>query len=282
MRSGPFKWLLCAGLLALLAPVASAQNSRQLEYQLRNVEVIERIGEPIPLELEFIDNEGRGVTLSQYFKPGRPVLITLNYANCPRLCSLQLHELAKAMRSLDWRPGGEFTVLTVSVDPSESYEDAKTAKNRYLNALGDAKADHGWHFLVWPDEAHVRALADALGFGYRFDEKTGEYIHKAAAFIVTGEGVISHYLRNLNYDARDMQARLKESAEGKLGQPSEDDTGFGLNCFTFEYTDNMGRAFWYMRIGGIGIVLFVVSFVGYWWIYELRKSRQQRLKAEAT
>jgi protein SCO1/2 len=276
------KWVIGAALLALASPLLPAQTNRQLQYELRGVEVTERIGEKIPLDLEFVDNEGRNVTLAQYFKPGRPVLITLNYARCPRLCSLQLDELAKSFQPMEWVPGNEFVALTVSIDPEETFERAKTAKNRYLGAVGKAEADKGWHFLVWPDESHVRALAESLGYSYRFDPDTGEYRHKAAAFVVTGEGVISHYLRNLNYDARDVQARLAESAEGKLGQISEDETGFGLNCFTFEYTDNMSRSFWYMRIGGIGIVIFVVSFVGYWWVYEFRKSRQLKMKAEAT
>jgi protein SCO1/2 len=268
-------------LALLLAPLA-AQTNRQLQYELQGVEVVERIGEKIPLELAFTDDDGRNVTLAQYFKPGRPVLITLNYADCPRLCSLQLTELSKALKPMEWTPGNEFVMLTVSINPQENYERAKLAKVRYLGAVGKPEADHGWHFLVNADESMVLKLAESLGYSYKFDAETGEYRHKAAAFIVTGEGVISHYLRNLNYDATDIQARLVESGAGILGKTSEDDTGFGLNCFTFEFTDNMGRAFWYMRIGGIGIVLFVVSFVGYWWVFEFKKSRRLKLKAEAT
>jgi protein SCO1 len=272
-----------AGLVAACLALAAAlpgQTTRQLDYELRGVDVVERIGEPIPLDLAFTDDNGRNVTLAQYFTPGRPVLITLNYANCPMLCSLQLSELARALREVDWMPGNEFMMLTVSIDPGETFERAKLAKVRYLGTLGKSQADSGWHFLVNSDESRVLALADALGFSYRFDASTGEWRHKAAAFIVNGDGVISHYLRNLNYDARDIKARLQESAEGEFGSVSEDDTGFGMNCFTMEWTDNMGRAFMMLRIGGGGILLFIVCFLGYWWIYELKKSRQ--LKAEAT
>lgn len=284
MARKPYYWLVSGALLIALCAALPAQTNKRLEYELQGVEVTERIGERIPLDLAFTDDNGRSVTLAQYFRAGRPVLITLNYADCPQLCSLQLTEMSKALAKMEWVPGNEFVMLTISINPDETYERAKLAKLRYLGALGKAEADRGWHFLVHPDESHVRTLAQALGYSYKFDPKTGEWRHKSAAFVVTGEGVISHYLRSLSYDASDVQKRLSESAQGVLGQANEDETGFGFNCLTLEFTDNMGRAFMYMRMGGIGIVMFLVSFVGYWWIWELRKARRAKLqlKAETT
>lgn len=284
MARKPYYWLIAGTLLVALCTCLPAQTSKRLEYELQGVDVQERIGERIPLDLAFTDDNGRQVTLAQYFKAGRPVLITLNYADCPQLCSLQLTELAKALAKMQQVPGNEFVMLTISINPAETFERAKLAKLRYLGAVGKAEADKGWHFLVHEDESHVRTLAQALGYSYKFDPKSGEWRHKSAAFVVTGEGVISHYLRNLTYDPRDVEQRLTESAQGVLGQASEDETGFGFNCLTLDFTDNMGRAFMYMRVGGIGIVVFLVSFVGYWWIWELRKARRAKLqlKAETT
>ena len=36
-----------------------------------------------------------------------------------------------------------------------------------------------WHFLVG-DQQSIETLADTVGFGYRFDEKTGEYAHTSS------------------------------------------------------------------------------------------------------
>ncbi|MCB9932966.1 MAG: SCO family protein [Planctomycetes bacterium] len=264
------------------AASAAAQTAAQLEYELQGVDVTERIGEKIPLDISFTDDNDRTVTLAQYFKPGRPVLISLNYADCPRLCSYQLNDLAKAMRDMEWVAGREFIALTISVNPNEGYKSAKQAKLRYLGVVGKQQADAGWHFLTTTSDADIHKLADALGFQYRFDAETGEYRHKAALFVVNGDGVISHYLRNMAYDPTDLQAQLKASSEGKMGQPSQDDSGFGLNCFAFEYTDNVSRAFNMMRVGGVGILVFLFSFVGYWWYRELRKPREEQVQAEAT
>jgi protein SCO1 len=269
---------------SLFAGLCAAQGRAQLEYELRGVDVVERIGESIPLDLKFIDDNNHPVTLKQYFRPGRPVLITLNYSDCPRLCSYQLNDLSRAFSGMGWTPGSEFVALTISIDPNEDYKRAKQTKLRYLGMVGKAAADKGWHFLTSSDESQVKALADALGYGYRYYPETGEYRHKTALFIVNGDGVISHYLRNLNYDPVDLTSQLKASAAGELGQPNTDDTGFGLNCFVFEYTDNMSRAFNMMRVGGVGILLFLFSFVGYWWYRELRKPREGKanVQPEAT
>ena len=259
--------------VSLAAGVVNAQGTAQLEYELRGVEVNERIGDSIPPDLKFTDDNNRTVSLAQYFKPGRPVLITLNYASCPRLCSYQLTDLARALAKMDWVPGNEFVLLTVSVDPQEDYKTAKKTKLRYLAQVGKAEADNGWHFLTTTAEQDILTLANSLGYKYVYDAETGEYRHKAAMFIVNGDGVISHYLRNLAYDPNNVQALLTASAGGELGRPNEDETGFGLNCFAFEYTDNMGRAFNIMRVGGVGILVFLFSFVGYWWVREFRKPR---------
>jgi protein SCO1/2 len=279
------KLTLMGVVVAILGAVCGAQSRAQLEHELQGVDVIEHIGEPIPMDLAFTDDNNQRVRLGQYFKPGRPVLITLNYSNCPRLCSYQLTDLAKCLRDMGWTPGEEFVAVTVSVDPTEDYKTAKQTKLRYLGVVGKAEADKGWHFLTTTSDEDIHKLADSLGFAYKLDADTGEYRHKAAMFIVNGDGVISHYLRNLAYDPTDVRAQLDASAAGKMGEFNQDDTGFGLNCFAMNYTDNMGRAFFMMRMGGVGILLFLFSFLGYWWIRELRKPRRQRaseIQPEAT
>jgi protein SCO1 len=269
--------MLLFACAACILPVAalSAQTTERLEHELRGIEVEERFGESIPLDLAFLDDDATPVTLGQYFREGRPVLITLNYADCPRMCSLQLQRLALCFREMEWTPGNEFIALTISIDPEETPARAKLSKVRFLSAMAKPEADTGWRFLVNVDgsDANVKALAEALGYGYKYDPGTGEYRHKSAAFIVNGDGVISHYLRNLNYDPRYVQAQLLQSSRGEFGQPDATGLGFGINCLTLEYTDNIGRAFLMMRIGGVGIVIFLFSFLGYWWLRELRRPR---------
>lgn len=266
----------------MLAPalLAQAASDIYLAEQLKGVEVTERIGEPFPLDVPFTDDNGRNVTLRQYFTPGVPVLITLNYADCPRLCSLQLSDLARALRGLEWKPGQQFQIVTISIDPAEDFKRARQSKIRFLGEAADAGADKGWHFLTSSDEKNVLGVAEALGYKYRYDAERREYIHKNAMFVVSGAGVITHYIRTLGFEPSLLQGYLAASAQDKLGTPwSEEGTGFGLNCFAMEYTDNIGRAFAIMRTGGGVVLAFFVSFVGYFWWREYRRSRL--MKAEA-
>lgn len=276
-----FQPIILAICAAVFAGVCAAQSTAQIDYELKGVDVVEKIGDSIPLDLTFTDDNDRHVQLRQYFKPGRPVLITINYADCPNLCSYQLEDLAKAFKQMDWVPGKEFVALRLSVDPKEDFKTAKQSKLRYLGVVGKAEADAGWHFLTSTNEADIKKLADALGYGYTFDGDRGLFRHKAALMIVNGDGKVSHYLRNIGYEPQDLEAQLKASAEGKFGTPSTDDNGFGLNCFTLPYTDNMARAYNMMRAGGVGILVFLFSFLGYWWYREFKKPREEQVQAEA-
>lgn len=269
-------------LLTLVGAVplrAQTPAERQLDEQLRGVEVIQKIGQKFPLDVPFVDDNGHNVTLAQYFKPGVPVLLTLNYSDCTRNCSMQLTDLARALRDMQWKPGAEFTILTISIDPAEHFKRARQSKIRYLGESNmGSQADKGWHFLTSSDEANAKRVADAVGYHYRFDEPTKQYIHKNALFIISGEGVITHYIQSVGFEGSFLQGYLTASAQGRLGTPvSEDGTGFGLNCLAMEYTDNVGRAFLMMRIGGAGVLAFVVCFVGYFWLRELKRLRAQKL-----
>jgi protein SCO1/2 len=279
MRARVALQALLLAALAVAAAHASAQTSARIDYLLKDVYVEEKIGQKIPADLSFTDDNGRTVRIGQYIGD-KPLLISLNYADCPKLCSLQLADMAKCMADMKWTAGVDFTFLTVSIDPTETYERAKLAKLRYLGAVGRAEADRGWHFLVTPNEGNVKALADALGYKYKFDAEKNEYLHKSAMFLVNKDGVISHYLRNMAYQPADVQSKLESCARGEFGQFDEDDMGFGLNCFSYEYTDNIARAFRWMRYGGVATLVFFFSFMGYWWIRELRKPGDS--KAEAT
>ena len=65
----------------------SAQRKEPLPDELREVGVTEHLDEKVPLDLEFLDEQGAPVKLQDFFGGDRPVALTLNYSNCPMLCS---------------------------------------------------------------------------------------------------------------------------------------------------------------------------------------------------
>lgn len=281
----PMRFLMPGLLLALLtaawaAPLCAQAPIKQYSNSGQGVDVVERIGSPLPLDTPFVDDNARNVTLARYFGAGKPVLISLNYSECPRLCDLQLTELARALREISLKPGDDFELVTISIDPSEGYKRARHTKVRYLNECDNAAADKGWHFLTTDNEADVRKVADALGFSYVWDETTKEYQHKAALFVATPKGVISHYVHGMGYEPALLETSLKAAAKGELGLPSS--AGFGADCFTNDYTENVARAFGTMRWAGVGVLALVVGFVGYFWVREARKRKTISVQVEVT
>ena len=80
----------------------------------------EHLSAPVPMDLGFEDENGKPVTLKDYFDGSVPVILTMNYSNCPMLCSLQLTALVEGLKKVDWTIGKEYRIVTVSYDPTET------------------------------------------------------------------------------------------------------------------------------------------------------------------
>ena len=107
-------------LPGLTATAASAQDRQAAAPEgLDEVGVTEHLDDQVPLSLRFTDEAGEEVRLGDYFHPGRPVILNLGYYACPMLCGLVLNGLLDGLRVLDWTPGREFEMITVSIDTRE-------------------------------------------------------------------------------------------------------------------------------------------------------------------
>lgn len=244
-------------LIAFAASLSCAMASfaeESLPKELQGVTVKEHLGDSIDTSLTFKDHNGQDVALKDYFSDGKPVLLTLNYYVCQTLCTLQLNALVDGLRGLNWTPGKEFRIVTISIDPRNTPELASEKRKAYLQSLG--KGDVEWHFLVG-NETNIAKIASQVGFEYKWDPVSEQYAHGLAIYFVTPEGKLSRYLYGLTYSARDLKFALLDSSSGKIGTSVEN---FILNCF--HYDETQGRygpsALKAMRYGG----LFTVGLLG--------------------
>ena len=113
-----------AALCALPATHILAQGLNILPKDVEGVTITQHLDAQIPLDLEFTDSSGKPVTLGQIFDGRLPTILTMNYSDCPMLCSLQLNGLLDAMKSIPRNLGQQYQVVTVSIDPLESPERA--------------------------------------------------------------------------------------------------------------------------------------------------------------
>src|SRR5690242_10200915 len=80
-------------LLALAGAVpARAQDGGPSDQILASVGVDQHLDAQVPLDLAFHDEAGKAVTLGDYLRD-KPTILTLNYFECPNLCTLVLTRL---------------------------------------------------------------------------------------------------------------------------------------------------------------------------------------------
>jgi len=224
--------------------------------------VTERLGQVLPLDREFIDQDGNRVVLGDLFRQGRPVVLTFNYSSCPMLCHVQRDGLIETLKHLDWTPGKDFDVVTVVIDPRESYERSATTRRAALKAYGRPEAASGWSFLTGR-EADIRAVADAAGFGYRYIQSRDEYAHSAALVICSPEGQISNYLYGVRYESPALKTALSTARQGRTVATSSLDQ---ILMYCFHYDPSSRRygplAMNAMRVGGglamLALLLYLV------------------------
>jgi protein SCO1/2 len=251
---------ILVSLLAMgaAAPHADAQLlADELPPELEGVGIVQRLDGDVPLNLEFIDHQGDAVTLGDYFTEGRPVILTLNYYKCPMLCSLTLNGLVDGIRDVDLELGSEYQIVTISINPDEGPELGSQNRRGYLASLGKDVPEDAWPFLTGSQE-NIEALADAIGFGYRYDERSGEYAHTASITFATPDGRISRYMNDVRFPAQDLRLAVVDASNGKVG--SLIDTLLLFNCFQWdpEAGSFVPSAWKIMRLGGsITLVLLV-------------------------
>jgi protein SCO1/2 len=259
--------LLCGLLAVALAGSATAQTDladrdargEPLPEELENVGVTEKLEAQVPLDLEFQDANGQTVTLAKYFDGARPVILNLGYMSCPMLCGLVSNGMVDAMREMDHTAGEEYRVLTVSIDHTETPTLSKINKQKYLKAYERQAAGQGWHWLTGRED-QIRALTEAVGFGFEWNEQRQEYAHAAVLIVLSPEGQVMRYLYGIQFDPRTLELSLIEAADGKTGSSLDK---FLLFCF--QYDHESGRygpvARNIMKAGGAVTVLVIGGLI---------------------
>lgn len=202
---------------------------------LKDVGIDQKLNDSVPLDLTFRDESGQTVKLAQFFG-NRPVILSLVYYNCPMLCTQVLNGMERSLKDVPMDIGKQFSVVTVSIDPTERPTTLASAKRAlYTGLYGRPGATQGWHFLTG-DEPQIKQLANAAGFRYAYDPASKQFAHASAIMILTPEGKISRYLYGIQYATRDLRLGLVEASEGKIGTPVDQ-----ILLFCYHYDAASGK-----------------------------------------
>jgi protein SCO1 len=271
-----FRAMAAVLLLSLFAfgPRASAQPAGARPPVLQDIGIDQLLNNQVPLDLEFKDENGRTVKLAEYFKD-KPVILSLVYYNCPRLCTQVLNGLLGAMKGLPMTPGKEFVNLTVSFDPREQPELAAAKKAEYLTRYNRPGSEAGWHFLTG-DEASIKALTRAVGFRYIWDPVTKQYGHASGIMILTPQGKLSRYFYGIEYAPRDIRFGVIDASAGRVGSLADQVI---LYCYMYD-PDRGTYSLVLMRLLRI-FAFFTLTTLLALFLYLRRKEKQKAAQWEA-
>jgi protein SCO1/2 len=251
--------------------VSGAARAEDRPPQLRDVAFDQRLGDPVPLDVPFRDEDGKTVTLRDY--AGKPMLLVPAYYTCPMLCTLVLNGVVSMLRALPFDAGKEFTVVTFSFDPQDGPEAAAAKKATYVGEYRRRGAEGGWHFLTG-DAGSIEALTKAIGFRATWDKDNKQFAHASGIVLVTPQGRIAKYFYGVEFSARDLRLAIVEASANQIGTFVDQ-----LLLFCFHYDPATGRysrlALDVVRAGGVLTLAAMAGMIGWW----LRRERLGRAEA---
>ncbi|PYR65121.1 MAG: SCO family protein [Acidobacteria bacterium] len=242
----------------------------QLEY----VSFKQKLNAQLPLATHFRDENGRDVTLGQYFNGTRPVVLAFVYYSCPMLCTQIMNGVSRAIKVLPFTPGQDFDIVFISFDPRDKPETAAAKKTALLNYWSAQNQSGAWHFLTG-EEPEIRRVTSTAGFFYMWDERSQQYAHMSGVLVLTPDGRLSRYFYGVEYSPKELRLALVESGQGHVGSVVDE-----LLLYCYHYDPSQGRygviVMNLVRLGGVLTVLAIGGF-----ILAMRRQERQHMEGHA-
>jgi protein SCO1/2 len=261
--------LLAIGLL-VSSGFAAADTTLRAPADLRSqVGFDQELGAQVPLGAGLLDANGASVHLRDLMD-GKAALLVPGYYGCVNLCSVVRAGVAHAVARSGLRPGSDFEVLLVSVDPHEGPAAASTAQHH--DAAQHPGADISrWHYLTGTGAASA-AIMRSVGFRYFFDTRNGQYDHDVGVVLLSPQGKVTQYLFGAQFEPRTLRLALVSASQGRIGNLVDH---FLLMCCDYDpatgrYSMVIRRV---MQTLGIATALALAGLV-----LLLRRSELQRIR----
>ncbi len=246
--------LVVAGLTAWLCG-CPAVGAGPLEADLANIEAAPT-GAALPLELALRGEPDQAKPLRSWLG-NTPGLWILADFTCETLCGPVVSIASDALAQSGLRPGKDFRLVVVGLDPKDTAADAAAMKTAQVGSTG-ALAEYT--FFVRGSAEDIGRLTKVFGFHSIYDREHDQFAHPAAAFVVTADGRIARTLSGLALDPATLRLALVEAGQGRVGSWSDH---VKLMCYGFDpargiYTAAVGRI---MAIAGALTILVLGLFI---------------------
>ena len=239
-------------LLLSVSLLLIGQTSAQDEKVNIEVGIIEHLGDTIPMELEFLNEQNDTVTLGQLID--KPTVFSFVYFDCPGLCSPLLDGVADVVSKTDLQIGEDYDVITISFNTKDTPAKAKEKKKNFVQKIGEEHRD-AWKYLTGEQE-NIKTITDAVGFKYK--PQGVDFAHPSAIIILSPEGKITRYLYGIDFLPFDLKMAVNEAQKG-IERPT-------INkvlqyCFSYD-PKSQGYTLQITRVMGIFIIFLAVLTFG--------------------
>ena len=166
----------------------------------------------------------------------------------------------------------DFHVVSVSINPKETPTLAAQKRLNFTRSYGRENAQAGWHFLTG-SQTSIDALADSVGFAYRYDRDNGQYAHGSAIIVLTPQGKTAQYFSGIEYPTAEVTAALRDATQEKVASKLSE--FIRMLCYHYDPTTNAYSlsVLKIVRFMGAGVLLMISGTIAFMLIYEKRRAR---------
>lgn len=200
-----------AAALVISLALAGSAHAGLTERDLAGAVLAPPPGARVPLTLPVQDAAGRSLAFGAALG-GRPALLIPVDYTCRTICGPALAIAADALAETGLRPGADYTLITVGLDPKDSPADARALVEARIPDPALAGAT-----VILTGGAGAGALLEAVGYRAAYDAETDQFAHPAGALALTPDGRVARALSSLALNPRDLRLALVEAGEGRIG-----------------------------------------------------------------
>jgi protein SCO1/2 len=248
----------------ILLLLATAALGHETTATSADVALDEKLGQYIPADATFLDENGKRVNLKALVD--KPTIVAPVYLHCMHECPMLLTGLAEALGRLQVvEPGKDFRVVTLSFDERDNPAIAAEKKKNYLKAVGRPFPESDWTFLTG-DAVNIHKFTESIGFRFQRDGQH-DFSHPIVLVVVAPGGKIVRYLYGTSFLPFEVTMAITEAAQGRVGTTAQKVLQY---CFSYDPLKK-SYVFNILKVTGTVMVLFVGSFFAYLMISTKKK-----------
>jgi protein SCO1/2 len=214
----------------------------------------------LPPGLVFQDETGNAVTAKGAIGSVPALVIFADYT-CRTLCGPILDFTLTGLTKSALRPGVDYRLLVIGLDPKDSLEAARTMRAQHIEPSNPISQTA---LFLTGSESTIRAASTSLGLHYAYDAEHDQYAHPAALYVLDAKGRVQRVLSPLGLDGNDLRLAVIDAGRGAVGSLTD---RIHLLCYGYDpvagvYTERITTMLGYaaaltliVLLGGVAVMI---------------------------